>query len=120
MTKDVKLHLGTFGSEALERFARRREGSAAGAIRTAALYYLADREAGRPSWPVPHFAVGTRPRPELSVPLDDATWSALQQEAVRQGVEPEQLAVHAVLYFLADLDSGRLADLLGEALDDRE
>jgi hypothetical protein len=118
MTKDVKLNLGAFGTEALKRFARRREGSAAGAVRTAALYYLADREAGRSGWRVPPFADGEQSRPELSVPLDDETWVALQQEAVRQSVQPEQLAVHAVLYFLADLDSGRLADLLGEALED--
>jgi hypothetical protein len=120
MTKDVTLHLGPFGQQALERFAQRREASAAGAVRTAALYYLADRDAGRPGWRVPAFDVRADPLPVLNVELDDDTWSAVREEAARQSVEPEDLAVHAVLYFLADVDSGRLADLLGEALDDAE
>jgi hypothetical protein len=52
--------------------------------------------------------------------LDDATWRALAEEAQRQSVRAETLAVHAVLYFLADLDSGRLAGLLEDALEDAD
>ena len=118
MTRDVTLHLDEFGQRALKRFARGRPGSAAAAVRTAALYYLADREAGRPGWRVPAFVTSSAQGPALRVSVDDQTWRALAQEASRQGVETETLAVHAVLYFLADVDSGRLAGLLEQALDD--
>jgi len=37
------------------------------------------------------------------------TWSRLEDEASRQGVSVEELVAHAVLYFLADLDSNRIA-----------
>jgi hypothetical protein len=53
----------------------------------------------------------------LNVELDDETWRALAVEADRQGVLPEVLCVHALLYFVADVDSGRLAERLGHALD---
>jgi hypothetical protein len=118
MTRNVKLHLDEFGQQSLDRFIARGDGSPAGALRTAALYYLADREAERPTWRAPRFRSRSVPRPRLSVAFDDETWTALEEEARRQGVEPEGLAVHALLYFLADLDSGRIAGLLANDLDD--
>ena len=49
--------------------------------------------------------------------FDDETWVALEAEAEEQGVTPEALAVHALLYLLADLDSGRVGDRLEQELD---
>ena len=120
MSRDVTLHLDEFGQQALKRFAWRRRGSEAAAVRTACLYYLADREAARPAWPVPSFAAGAQQSRSLDIELDDETWRGMTEEAHRQGVAVETLAVHAVLYFLADLDSGRLAGLLEGALEDIE
>jgi hypothetical protein len=121
MARDVTLHLDDFGRQAFDRFTTRRSRSAAAAVTTASLYYLADRESGRPGWAVPSFGVDVdRPASTLSVRLDDATWAALAEEAKRQGVPEETLAVHAVLYFLADLESGRLAGLLEDALEEPE
>jgi hypothetical protein len=121
MSKDVTLHLDEFGRQGLERFTRRRSGSAAAAVTTASLYYLADRESGRPGWRIPPFGEGIAAEASsLSVTLDDATWAALAEEAERQVVTTEALARHALLYFLADLDSGRLADLLEETLEESE
>ena len=120
MTKDVTLPLGEFGHRGLERFARGRSRSADTAVRTAVLYYLADRESGRPGWRVPNLGESGDGRRGLDVTLDDATWAALAEEATQQGVEPEFLGVHAVLYFVADLDSGRLAEALAEALGEQE
>jgi hypothetical protein len=120
MSRDVSLHLDEFGKRALERFARGRPGSATAAVRTAALYYLADRESQRPAWRVPPFAGGAEAGPTLRVRLDDDTWRALEEEAAEQSVSTETLAVHAIMYFLADLDSGRLADLLEGALEEDE
>jgi hypothetical protein len=117
MTRNVKLHLDEFGQESLDRFVARGDGNPAGALRTAALYYLANAESQRPAWRAPRFRSRALPDAGLKVAFDDETWRALEEEAGRQGVEAEDLAVHALLYFLADLDSGRIADLLEDALD---
>jgi hypothetical protein len=120
MTRNVRLHLDRFGQEALRRFARQRDDSAGSVLRTATLYYLADRQAGRPGWHPPRF-IRDLPQPDpVEVDLDDETWDSVKVEAQRQGVEPEVLAQHAVLYFLADMDSGRLADRLSQVIDEEE
>jgi hypothetical protein len=120
MSKHVTLHLDEFGQQALERFARPGTASDAAAVRTACLYYIADRKSGRAAWRVPRFAANSSSAKSLKVGVDDATWTALAEEAKEQGVTPEILAVHAMLYFLADLDSGRIAELLEGALEDTE
>jgi hypothetical protein len=120
VTRDLVLNMGEFGRQALERFVRDRNRSPSAATRTASLYYLADRDADRPSWPVPRFArrrATDGDSAAMDVRIDDATWDVLVEEAERQGVDVEQLASHAILYFLADLDSGRLAGRLDEVLD---
>jgi hypothetical protein len=116
MTRNVKLQLDEFGQQLLDRFVARGEGTASGVLRTAAMYYLNDRDSGRPAWRAPRFRPRAAPDPGLKVAFDDETWAALEEEAARQGVEPEDLAVHGLLYFLADLESGRLAGLLEDAL----
>jgi hypothetical protein len=111
-----------FGSQALERFARGRSGSRGAAVRTASLYYLADRDAARLTWPVPSFGMAAEgeedvSRVEVSIQVDTETWEAIAGEAASQGVAPEELVVHAIMYFLADLDSGRVAGRLDRVLD---
>jgi hypothetical protein len=120
MTKHVTLHIDEFGQHALERFSRDGKGSPAKAMRMAALYYLADRGTERPAWRVPHLAPGSEPGQSLPVEFDEDTWRALSSEAEQQGVAPEVLALHAVLYLLADIDSGRVAGMLEDALDGAE
>jgi hypothetical protein len=119
MTKSMTLRLDSFGRQALSEFVDERRDSASAVVRTASLYYLADRDSGRSAWRVPRFV---RSQPEvdgLEVDLDDDTFDALRQEATGQGVDPARLAEHALLYFLADLDGGRLAERLGGAVDGR-
>jgi hypothetical protein len=41
--------------------------------------------------------------------FDQFGWASLSQEAERQGVSREELLKHAAMYYLADLDSGRVA-----------
>jgi hypothetical protein len=118
MTKSMTLRLDQFGRQALADFAEERHDSAGVVVRTASLYYLADRHSGRAAWRVPRFL---RSRPEefgtdVPVDVDDETWNALADEARRQGVATERLAEHALLYFFADLDQGRLAERLGGAV----
>jgi hypothetical protein len=118
MPREVTLRLGPFGKAALERLAQDNNGSSARALQAAALYYLGDRDSGRPAWRVPDVPSPEDDQDVLSVELDDETWTALSEEADGQGVTPDLLALHALLYFVADVDSGRLGDRLGEALDD--
>jgi len=118
MTHELTLNLDEFGRSALDRLARRTRGSASAAVTTASLYYLADGESGRPAWGIPRFRADTDGHAGgRRVDLDDKTWQALSDEADRQGVTPELLARHALLYFLADVDSGRVGALLDDALE---
>ena len=45
-----------------------------------------------------------RPRPEVEVEVDERIEAALFTDAERQGVSPTELAGHAVLVYLAELD----------------
>jgi hypothetical protein len=111
----VRLQLDDFGREALE--AQMRGGSSPDAvIRAAARYYLADRDSGRIAWRVPRFThLGDSSVAVTEVELDDETMEALEEEAQRQGIPSARLAEHALLYFVADLDSGRAAPRLANA-----
>jgi len=119
MTTDVTLRLDKFAQRAFARLARGRRGSAAAAVRTASLYYLADRESHRPAWRVPRLGDADL-GPTLKVRLDEDTWRAVTEEAERQGVSADELALHAVMYFLADVDSGRMGVRLDESLEEAE
>ena len=46
---------------------------------------------------------------EMTVKLDGFAWDAIEQESARTGVPVEDLVGFAVVYYLADIDSGRLA-----------
>jgi hypothetical protein len=120
MSKSMTLRLDQFGRQALADFADERHDSASKVVRTASLYYLADRDSGRSAWRVPGFLQASPPGDErLEVDLDDETWTALAKEARGQGVDPARLAEHALLYYFADVEGGRLADRLGEAVEAR-
>jgi hypothetical protein len=117
MSKDVTLHLDEFGHRTLTRFARGSGATEAALVRTASLYYLSEREAGRPSWRARGFGA-RQAAPSVQIELDEETWGALEFEARRQGVTPDTLALHALMFFLADLDSGRIGDRLEESFEE--
>ena len=115
----VTLELDDFGKQALE--AQVRSGSSRDAfIRTAARYYLADRGSGRVSWQPPRYLRkdARRAQAVTEVELDEETMEALEEEARRQGMPAGRLAEHALLYYIADLDSGRAAARVRDALED--
>ena len=119
MMKAIKFQLDQFGRDALDEFVHQGGGSRSAAVRTASLYYLADRESGRAAWLVRRYATA----PDASAVtsrLDRETWQALHEEAERQNVSADDLTRHAVLYFLADVDSGRVGARLENALTDRD
>ena len=116
--RNVTLYLDEFLQEALEEYTKEGEGSPSSVLPTAAHYWLADRHAGRPSWRVPSFPRDRRLAEQtVCVGLDDDTWRALEEEAHRQDVDADALAQHALVYFLADLDSGRVAERLEHMAD---
>ncbi len=45
----------------------------------------------------------------VELQLDEFAWEALDAESVRLGVSVEDLLAFSLLYYLADLDSGRIA-----------
>ena len=53
--------------------------------------------------------------PSATIQLSDFAWTALSKEAERQGVSLEEILAHAAMYFLADLDSGRVATRINDA-----
>jgi predicted transcriptional regulator len=121
MTTGVTLKLDNFSRAALDRLAERGKGSDAKAVRAAVLYYLADRDSNRPAWRAPRWSQGRADATQdLEIELDDDTWRALSDEAAQQEVSPDFLALAALLYYVADLDSGRVAERLGDALPSRE
>jgi hypothetical protein len=46
-------------------------------------------------------------RHSLTIEIEDFGYTELERAAREQGVSIEELVVHATMYFLADLDSGR-------------
>jgi hypothetical protein len=119
MSRELTLEMDAFGVQAFTELAEREGGSTSRALRMAAHYYLGDSETERPVWRVPDSPDGAKSDSRAAgvrVEVDEATWNALVREASRQQVEPGALASHAVLYFIADLDSGRVAERIGDSL----
>jgi hypothetical protein len=52
---------------------------------------------------------GVREQRGLTLQLDGFAYETIDEEAARLGVPVEELVTFAVLYYLADLDSGRIA-----------
>jgi hypothetical protein len=91
--------------------------------RRAIRYYLCDTNSDRIEWPYPGFLPDEEEAGErvtLELEIDSAVWSDFKQEAERQGVPPQRLAQHAVLYFVADRDAGRITQRILDALADED
>jgi hypothetical protein len=104
------LSLEEFGASALAEQAERYSVTPAQLGRHAVRYYLSERASGRMALRVPRFTEDPDREPslELKLDLDPDTWQELDKEAERQEVSIERLLAHAVMYFLADLDAGRV------------
>ena len=116
MTKSVTVRLDRFGQEALEEYLAASGETPAAALGAAVRYYLGDSDSGRMAWRVPRHTGPWDTAEPLDLPLDDALHGERDQESRRQEVSPDLLALHALVYFLADLDSGRAAARLGDAI----
>ena len=114
--KSVNVRLDRFGQEALEEHLRATGESESDALDVAVRYYLGDADSGRAAWKVPRKTTRPDPAEEIELELDDNLHSQLRRESRRQHVSPDLLAMHALMYYLADLDSGRAAARLGDAI----
>jgi hypothetical protein len=81
--------------------------------------YLGDRNADRPAWPYPGFLRGTEVQGDIRVKFEaeEDLWHDFEEEATAQGITVEQLAEHAVFYFAAELNAGRLTERILEDLE---
>jgi hypothetical protein len=106
----VTLALEEFGASTLEAEAERYSVSPAELGGHAVRYYLSDRDSGRMALRVPQLSQEPAGKPvvALSIDLDADIWRELEEEAQNQQVSVERLLVHAIVYFLADLDAGRV------------
>ncbi len=52
---------------------------------------------------------GVRGARSLSLRLEEFAWESLEQESARLSVSVEDLIAFSIQYYLADLDSGRIA-----------
>jgi hypothetical protein len=106
----LTLRLAPFEYEAFERYRSSQAVTAARVIHTAVMYYLGERDSDRPAWHVPPLR---RDQPdgaaEVEVDVEETVLRALAEEAAGQGVDSQELARHALLFFLADVDNGRAA-----------
>ncbi len=52
---------------------------------------------------------GVRGERSLTLPLDGFAWEAIEEQSASLGVAVEDFIAFAILYYLADVDSGRVA-----------
>ena len=119
-SQTVTLELDEFGAEEFADFAQRQGASTSRVAAMAARYFLADAGDERPRVPgFAHTVASELGHGGVRVELDGATWDALLLEARRQRVDIGVLAAHAVLYFMTEVHSGRVAARLGQATGER-
>lgn len=106
------LELDQFGRTTLEAQAERQDVALGALLREAIHYYLSDGETRRVGWSYPRFRRETPPGDadlDVALDVDDVTWRRFEAEAEKQDVPIERLLEHAALYYVADLNSGRVA-----------
>ncbi len=82
--------------------------------------YLKDKDSPGPGWTYPTVPPARKPvdAVQMQLDLDAELWQALSQEAINQDVTVQQLLEHAVLYFAAEDNAGRVTERIIEDLDE--
>jgi predicted DNA-binding ribbon-helix-helix protein len=113
----ITLRLNKFGWESLESEAHRDDETLDDLLSRAAAYLDAELPTRRAAMLAPRFRPRGRGMPrEIRFEVSRDCWQRLESEARRQGVSLERLLEHAAMVYLADIDSGRVANrLLGDA-----
>jgi len=118
----VPVELGEFAFQSL---GGEEEGAAAVSAKLARAVkaYLADREHERVAWAYPsHLKEREKGSAVVTVELkiDERSFERLSLEARRRGVSFAQLVGHAALWYLAELDAGRLTQRILDDLEDSD
>lgn len=120
MRRSTELVVTDFLRCSLEHEARRYGLSVSAFLERAALYYLLERKSDRLAVRVPPLS---RELPEggrdcvlpVTIELRAQEWNDLDRAAASESLSVERLLEHAVLLFLADLESGHVAARLLES-----
>jgi hypothetical protein len=100
----VKIALGTFACKGIEVYLGTDPRSG---VRAALVDYARRIESGSPPMAAPCFPaspVEASKATSVDLPLDARTTALLEREAARQGVTMDEIAAHAVMLYLAELD----------------
>jgi hypothetical protein len=105
----LDLSFDEFGWQALEAAARRHDETVENLIADACVYFAA--EVGRVATRLPRFrdpsGNADGQSRELELFLRPGIWQVLEREAEEHGAEVSVIVGHALLLYLADLESGR-------------
>ena len=111
MKRTLNLEMDPFGRTTIESQAERHAVKLGDLLRQAVHYYLSDEDSGRVGWRYPRFRRGAEGGGEefdVVVDVDEVTWRRFTVAAEAQSVPLERLLEHAALYFVADVNSGRV------------
>ena len=111
-TLEISLGFDEFGWSALQDQAHADGLELDQLIDLACSYYESQLGSDRTAMRVPRFerSAGGREDRVLQLEMGAETRRRLEQEALRQGVELERLLEHAAMFYLADLDAGRVTE----------
>lgn len=121
----VKIALGLLAAGALTRNSEAGDGgdAASDEVLRAIRLYLRDKTGGGPTWAYPAFLDGRRSSDgvaEIEFSLDESLWRDFEREAATQEIEPERLLEHAIFYYAAELDAGRVTERILAEFDEEE
>jgi hypothetical protein len=102
-TKSVSVALGSFARSSIEdQFGT----NVAAGVRAALVHYTRRLKSGQRPVEVPGaWRQPIRSVVEFELPIDREVWETLEHEAREQEVSIDQLLVHAIFVYLADLDA---------------
>jgi hypothetical protein len=114
MPRELRVELTTFGDEGLAEAAGRQDRPVEEIIAEALEYYLHGTANGRVASRIPRFpgADGKLHARTVRLTLGREDWTALELAA--EGQSLNEIASYAVVYYLAELDSGRVAEWIAE------
>jgi hypothetical protein len=117
--RSVTVTLGAIANKILAVEMVTRGHSSSMSAERAIRVYLRDKDSAEPGWAYPPFLRARRPvdAVQMHLDLDAELWEALSHEAIDQDVTVQQLLEHAVLYFAAEDNAGRVTERIIEDLE---
>jgi hypothetical protein len=111
MQLQIPIKADEFVWTALEERSRAEQVDLGQLVAQASAYYVSELGGGRTATKVPRLGGGERGESRtVTLELDAAALTRLQEEAERQEVTLDRVLTHATLLYLADEDAGRVAE----------